>query len=63
MFFLDDELGFPPAEVMLSILLESFKFEPGSKEIFWATAMMSSPTIKGSNDISPQLPLKVNLLE
>ncbi len=47
-------------ELALSVLLETFVFSPGSKEIEWMMAGLQSPVVKGSDDITPQLPLKVS---
>ncbi|KLO16320.1 cytochrome P450 [Schizopora paradoxa] len=60
-------IGFKFAEMelklALSILLETFVFSPGSKEIDWMMAGLQSPVIKGSDDITPQLPLKLSLVK
>lgn len=57
-------IGFKFAEMelklALSVLLETFVFSPGSKEIEWMMAGLQSPVVKGSDDITPQLPLKVS---
>ena len=45
-------------EVILSVLLGSFKFEPSGKPVVWNFASVSYPTI-GPNDLKPTLPLKV----
>jgi len=50
-------------KLALSILLETFVFSPGSKEIEWMMAGLQSPVIKGSNDITPQLPLKLSFVK
>lgn len=48
---------------MLSILLETFRFETGSKDIQWNMTSLATPTVKGSTDITPQLPLKVSFVK
>ncbi|KAI5121966.1 hypothetical protein M0805_002036 [Coniferiporia weirii] len=60
-------IGFKFAEMemklVLSILLERFAFDLGSKEIYWAMNFLQSPVIKDSPSVSPQLPLRVSLAE
>ncbi|PAV20282.1 cytochrome P450 [Pyrrhoderma noxium] len=57
-------IGFKFAEMemklVLSVLLETFSFSPGSKEIFWAMSFLQSPVLKGETGLSPQLPLKIS---
>lgn len=48
-------------ELVISILLEAFVFEPGSKEIYWNMGILQSPVLKGSSDERPQLPLRISL--
>ncbi|KAH8114788.1 cytochrome P450 [Phellopilus nigrolimitatus] len=59
-------IGFKFAEMemklVLSILLESFIFEPGP-DIFWAMNFLQSPVLKDSDKVVPQLPLKVKLVD
>ncbi|KAL5521682.1 hypothetical protein ACEPAF_2430 [Sanghuangporus sanghuang] len=59
-------IGFKFAEMelklVLSMLLESFKFEPGA-EVEWQMSGVARPTLKGSADKSSMLPLKVSALE
>ena len=50
-------------ELALSVLLETFVFSPGSREIEWMMAGLNSPVIKGSDDITPQLPLKLSFVD
>ena len=50
-------------ELVLSILLESFVFAPGSKEIYWAMSTLSQPGIAGSTSTYPELPLKISLVD
>lgn len=47
--------------MVLSILLESFVFEPGS-EVFWEFGFINVPVAKGTGDGMPRLPMKVSLL-
>lgn len=54
--------GLQSAELVLSILLETFVFAPGSQEVYWAMGGLQSPVIKGSSDITPRLPLKVSFV-
>ncbi len=49
-------------ELVLSVLLETFVFE-AEKEFFWPMAGLRKPTLKGSDDLRPQLPLKVSLVQ
>ncbi|TDL20057.1 cytochrome P450 [Rickenella mellea] len=60
-------IGFKFAEMetklTLSTLLETFKFEPSSKEVQWDMRFIQTPTLKGSGDTSPQLPMKISLVE
>jgi hypothetical protein len=47
-------------EVVLSLLLESFRFSLTEKEVVWDLGLIVSPKVKGdSSDGQPQLPLKV----
>ncbi|EJC98472.1 cytochrome P450 [Fomitiporia mediterranea MF3/22] len=60
-------IGFKFAEMeiktSLSILLETFIFEPGP-DIFWAMNFLQSPVLNNSDDmVTQQLPLKVSLVE
>jgi len=50
-------------KLVLSVLLEAFIFFPGSKEICWNMSTFQTPTIKDSDDTTPQLPLRVSLIE
>jgi len=50
-------------ELVLSMLLETFVFSPGSKEIYWNMGGLQSPVTKDSQDNAPQLPLKVTFVE
>lgn len=51
-----------PSELVLSILLESFIFSPSSKEIVWNMRGLASPTIKGSKQDRPVMPMKLTLV-
>ena len=46
-----------PLEVVLSILIESFRFSPAEKEIDWHMIGLATPTVPGSP--LPQLPIRV----
>ena len=48
---------------MLLTIVESFCITRGSKEIDWAMGGVQSPYVKGSGDISPQMWLKLALLQ
>ena len=50
------------AEVVLSLLIESFEFTPSEKEIFWQMTGISSPIVVGDGTRS-QLPLVVKLVK
>jgi hypothetical protein len=47
------------SEVVLSILIESFKFSPSDKEIFWQMNSIATPTVVGGNGKN-ELPLRVS---
>lgn len=49
------------SELVLSILLETFIFSPGSKQISWAMSNVVGPYVRGEE--KTQLPLKVSLVE
>ncbi|KAL5476867.1 hypothetical protein ACEPAI_3053 [Sanghuangporus weigelae] len=59
-------IGFKFAEMelktVLSMLLESFKFESGA-EVEWQMAGIARPALKGSADKSSMLPLKVSVFK
>lgn len=48
-------------EVVLSVLLSSFRFAPSEKEIVWEMSGLSVPTEKGHPG-EPKMPLNVILL-
>ena len=48
-------------EVVLSVLLQRFKFEPTGEAIAWNSAPVQYPTVGKVNE-EPALPLKVTLL-
>jgi len=48
-------------KVVLSLLIESFKFSPSNKEIVWYMAGIASPAVPGSKSSGSQLPLIVEL--
>jgi len=47
------------SEVVLSVLVESFKFSPTDKEITWKMGALSSPAVKDCRE--PQLPLVISM--
>jgi len=53
---------FFPAEMVLSLLLESFEFTPSKKDIFWQMTNLASPTVVGEGT-QPQLPIVVKLVK
>lgn len=59
-FFQLDQRLTSSSEVILSILVRTFKFTP-AQEIEW-TMLVSSPKIKGSEDVKWQLPLRVEMI-
>lgn len=50
------------AEVVLSILIESFEFTPSEKEISWEMNGIVSPIVVGEEK-RPQLPVVVKLVK
>ncbi|KAF9011994.1 cytochrome P450 [Cyathus striatus] len=48
-------------KVVLAMLLESFKFSPSNKEIFWAMNGITTPTVVGGDPSVPSLPMKISL--
>lgn len=55
-------LSFFFVELVLSIMLERFRFEPGS-EVYWNMTGITVPTVVGQEAGGPQLPLKVSLVK
>jgi hypothetical protein len=51
-------LFFFAAEVVLSLLIESFEFTPSKKEIFWQMSKLVTPIVVGEGT-KPQLPVVV----
>lgn len=49
-------------ELVLSVLLESFIFSPGTQEIEWVMRGIAAPTTKNSLDAKRTMPLKVALV-
>ena len=49
------------AEVVLCVLLRSFKFSLSDKEIFWNFSGISYPTM-GKHDMKPSMVLKIQAL-
>ena len=54
MFFLS-------AEVVLAVLLQTFKFELGDKPIVWNFSAVEYPTV-GTESPKPEMPLVLSLL-
>ena len=48
-------------EVILSVLLSTFKFELSDKPIVWNVASVRYPTVGRESNV-PQMPMKVSLL-
>ncbi|KIJ98230.1 hypothetical protein K443DRAFT_104277 [Laccaria amethystina LaAM-08-1] len=48
-----------PTEIVISLLIRSFRFAPTKKEIFWRMSSISTPSVLGGGDKS-QLPLQVS---
>ena len=46
-------------EVVLCLLIESFRFSPSGKEVVWNMAALAIPTVPSSGSSTPQLPLCV----
>ena len=51
------------AEVVLSLLIESFEFLPSKKEIFWNMTGLVIPTVVGDDSGRPKLPMVVKLIQ
>lgn len=51
------------AEIMVSMLVEKFVFEPSDKEIVWRNSIVATPVTKGNETDTPHLPLKVSLVK
>ncbi|KAF8150633.1 cytochrome P450 [Crassisporium funariophilum] len=49
-------------KVVLLLLIESFKFSPSAKEIFWQMNAIATPTVKGGSSRS-QMPMIVELVK
>ena len=49
------------AEVVLAMLIEKFRFTLPDEEIVWRMTNIQTPALKGKEDETPQLPLKVSL--
>lgn len=49
-------------ELVLSVLLESFIFSPGTQEIEWVMRGIAAPTTKNSLDDRRTMPLKLALV-
>ena len=52
--------AFMYSEIMLINLLDTLEFSLGSKEIYWNLGTLQTPVLKGVDDITPQLPLKIS---
>jgi len=48
-------------KVVLSDLIETFRFEQSKKEVTWNLSLIAFPTVKGDNN-QPQMPLAVSLV-
>ncbi|KAI0059725.1 cytochrome P450 [Artomyces pyxidatus] len=46
-------------KVVLSHLVRAFRFSPSKTEIVWKFGGIASPSVKGSTDVRPQLPMVV----
>ncbi|CAA7267174.1 unnamed protein product [Cyclocybe aegerita] len=49
-------------EVVLSVLIASFKFSPSNKEVVWKMTGIVTPTTAGNKTPTPELPLVVELV-
>lgn len=49
-------------ELVLSVLLETFIFSPGNKEIEWVMRGLAIPIIKDSGDARRTMPMKLALV-
>ena len=49
------------SEVVLGVMLRSFKFYPGDKEIYWNVAGVNFPTV-GKDGTKPAMHLKLERL-
>jgi len=50
-------------EVVLSVLLNKFRFSPSGKEIGWTMNGIAGPYVKGADRTRPQLPIIMSLLD
>jgi hypothetical protein len=57
-FFFHSQLFFH-SEVVLSLLIESFRFTPSNKDIFWQMTSVATPSVAGEGG-KLQLPLQVS---
>ena len=48
-------------ELVLSVLLERFIFSLGTKEIYWKMSGLATPSVKGTMQDRPVMPLKLTL--
>lgn len=51
------------SEVVLSVLLSTFKFSLSDKEIGWTMNGIAGPYVKGADKTRPQLPMIMTALE
>jgi hypothetical protein len=52
------------AEVALSQLIPTFRFEPSEKqEVVWRFGAIVTPSVKGSTTNKPEMPLRVSLVQ
>ncbi|KAF8896618.1 cytochrome P450 [Infundibulicybe gibba] len=50
-------------KVLLVILLETFKFAPSGKDVYWQMSHIASPIVKGQENKGVQLPMSLSLVE
>lgn len=53
----------PLVEIVLSLLIDSFKFSPSDKEIFWKMGGIARPTVSSPYNPDSQLPIMMELIE
>lgn len=49
-------------ELVLSVLLESYTFEPSGKEIYWNMTPVQTPVVPESDELTPSLPIKMGIV-
>lgn len=50
-------------EVVLSILISSFKFERSEKKILWKMSGIAAPVVEGGDSTRPSLPMIISLAD